>query len=277
MFLEAAVQALYDANKLTSDTKVYPLLGFSHPADPRSDKITIQQLLDHMGGYDDTGTGSGFDPTYSMRKIALDLNLGHPVTKLDVARYMYGRPLDFDPGTNNKYSNFGYLLASAVVEKVSGQKYFDYVKTTLLQPAGISEVLIYPTLASEHTNNEAIAEDGGLGLSPLDLASQLQVPSVYGGDGEINDVGAACAGTACSAHALTQFIHLHAVWGNGLRAAGAARTGSTPGSSSLAASRWDGVDWAYVVNTRDWPSSTSPTLEELGNSITHLLDTTPIS
>src|SRR5262249_20106469 len=67
MFLEAAVQALYDAKKLKTDTKVYPLLGFSHPADPRSDTITIQQLLDHMGGYNDgppAKGGSGFDPTY---------------------------------------------------------------------------------------------------------------------------------------------------------------------------------------------------------------------
>ncbi len=81
MFLEAAVQALYDAKKLTPDTKVYPLLGFSHPADPRSDPITIQQLLDHMRGYNDDPSakgGSGFDPTYSMRQIALDLNLGQP-------------------------------------------------------------------------------------------------------------------------------------------------------------------------------------------------------
>jgi len=75
MFLAAAVQALYDAKKLKPDTKVYPLLGFSSPADPRSDTITIQQLLDHTGGYDDTATGSNFDPTYNMRKIALDLNL----------------------------------------------------------------------------------------------------------------------------------------------------------------------------------------------------------
>jgi hypothetical protein len=49
-------------------------------------------------------------------------------------------------------------------------------------------------------------------------------------------------------------------------------------------SRGDGIDWAYTINTRDWPPSTSPTLDELGglrppvspNSITHLLDTTPI-
>ena len=287
MFLEAAVQALYDAKKLAPDTKVYPLLGFSHPLDLRSDTITIQQLLDHMGGYNDDPPakgGSGFDPTYSMRQIALDLKLGHPVTKLDVARYMYGRMLDLDPGTVYHYSNFGYLLAGAVVEKVAGMKYFDYVKTTLLQPANITEVLVFPMLASERTNNEAICEDEGLGLSPLDLASQLLVPAVYGGDGEINEVGDPNDGTGASAHALTQFIHLHAVWGNGPRAAGAARSGSTPGASSLAASRGDGIDWACVINTRDWPPSTSPMLIDLfdvtppinPNSITHLLDTTPI-
>ena len=286
MFLEAAVQSLYDTNppKLTSQTKVYPLLGFSNPADPRSDTITIQQLLDHMGGYDDTASGSGFDPTYNMRKIALDLNLGHPVTKLDVARYMYARMLDFKPGTNNKYSNFGYLLAGAVIEHVTGMKYFDYVKKTLLQPANITEVQVISTRASSRTNDEAIAEDEGLGLSPLDLASQLRIPAVYGGDGEINEVGDPNDGTGASAHALTQFIYLHAVWGNGPRANGAARSGSTPGASSLAVSRSDGIDWACVINTRDWPINTSPSLNDLfdltapisSTSITHLLDTTPL-
>jgi CubicO group peptidase (beta-lactamase class C family) len=279
MFLEAAVQSLYDAKKLAPSAKVYPLLGFSKPLDPRSDTITIQQLLDHMGGYNDdvpANGGSGFDPTYAMRQIALDLKLGHPATKLDVARYMYGRMLDLDPGTVYHYSNFGYLLAGAVVEHVSGMKYFDYVKEVLLQPAGITEVKVISTLASLRTSDEAIAEDEGMGLSPLDLGSQLLVPAVYGGDSEINEVGDPNDGTGASAHALTQFIHLHAVWGNGPRAP-AARAGSTPGASSLAVSRGDGIDWAYVINTRDWPPATSPTLEELGNAITHLLDTTPIA
>ncbi len=277
MFLEAAVQALYDSKKLTPTTKVYPLLGFSHPADPRSDNITVQQLLDHTGGYDDTGTGSGFDPTYNMRKIALDLNLGHPATKLDVARYMYGRPLDFTPGTNNKYSNFGYLLAGAVVEKVTGQHYADFVKSALLTPAGISEVQVISTLASGRNAHEAIAEDQGLGLSPLDLASSRLIPAVYGGDGEINEVGDPNDGLGASAQAMVQFIHLHAVWGNGGRAANSARAGSTPGASTLAVSRGDGVDWAYTVNTRDWAPGRSPTLDDLGNSLTHVFDTTVIA
>ena len=277
MFLEAAVQALYDTKKLQPSTAVYPLLGFSHPNDARSDSITIQQLLDHTGGYDDTATGSGFDPTYSMRKIALDQALGHAATKLDVARYMYGRPLDFAPGTNNKYSNFGYLLASAVVEKVTGQKYFDYVINTLLQPADITQVRVCPTVAHPRPSDEPVLEDEGLGYSAFDPLSPLLVPAVYGGDGEIKEVGAACAGTAASALALTQFIHLHAVWGNGPRRAGSwARSGSTPGSSTLAVSRGDGIDWAYTINTRNWSAKPSVTLDDLGNSIGHLLDTTPL-
>ena len=278
MFLEGAVQALYDAhpNHLTPTTKVYPLLGFSNPADPRSDTITVQELLDHTAGYDDTGSGSGFDPTYHMREIAISLGLNHPVTKLDVARYMYARPLDFPPGAKSQYSNYCYLLAGAVVEKVSGMGYFDYVKKTLLDPAGITEVEVIPTLAAQRTAQQAIVEDQGFGGDPLNVASTLKIPSVYGGDGEINEVGAPNDGTGASAHALTQFIHLHAVWGNGPRAANSARSGSTPGASSFAKSRGDGADWAYVINTRDWPPATTQTLDVLDTAIDQILNSTPL-
>src|SRR5260370_37856603 len=66
MFLEGAVQALYDANRLTPATTVYPLLGFSHPPDPPSDTITVHQLLDPTPGYDDTPTCPSSDPTHHM-------------------------------------------------------------------------------------------------------------------------------------------------------------------------------------------------------------------
>jgi len=254
MFLEEAVQSLYNSKKLTPDTTVYPLLGFSNPVDPRSDTITVQQLLDHKGGYND-GTNANLpaapDPTYNMR--AIGVALGHAVkSKLDVAKYMYGQPLQYTPGMNSAYSNFGYLLLGAVVEKVTGMSYVNYLNQSVLKPSGLTEIQVFSTLASLRTPNEAIAEDEGLGLNPLDLGSQLSVPSVYGGDGEINEVGDPNDGLSASAENLAQFIFNHAVWGNGGRAAGAARAGSTPGASSWAESRWDGVDWSYVVNTRDW-------------------------
>ena len=237
-------------------TTVYPLLGFSYPADPRSDTITVQQLLDHQGGYND-GRNPKYpkacDPTYSMRQIGQVL--GHVVaSKLDVATYMYGQPLQFPPGTDSAYSNYGYLLLGAVVEKVTGMSYQAYLAQAVLQPAGISEVEVFPTRAAGRTAQQAIAEDHGLGQDPLDLTSTLSIPYVYGGDGEINEIGDPNDGTAASAEAIAQFIYTHAVWGNGGRAPGpGGRYGSTPGASTWGKSRWDGVDWSYTVNTRDWP------------------------
>jgi hypothetical protein len=155
--------------------------------------------------------------------------------------------------------------------------YFAHVEKTLLDPAGISEVEVFSTLAAQRSAHDAIAEDEGLGLSPLKLNSQLLAPAVYGGDGEINEVGDPNDGTGASAQALVQFIHQHAVWGNGPRAAGTARSGSASGASTLAASRADGVDWAYTINTRDWPPAQSPTLDDLGQSINAILDSVSLS
>jgi CubicO group peptidase (beta-lactamase class C family) len=265
----------------TPSTAVYPLLGFSGPADPRSDTITVQQLLDHEGGYND-GTNSSlpaaFDPTYNMRVIGLAV--GHTTSKLDIAKYMYGQPLQYTPGTNSAYSNYGYLLLSAVVEHVTGLPYFTYVQQEVLAPLGITEVLLSSTEAQQRDPNEAICEDQGLGGDPINLASNLLIPAVYGGDGEIKEVGAACAGTAASATALTQFIHTNLVWGNGPRPPNngnwlLGRTGSTPGSSTEAVSMSGGIDWAYVLNTRDFPPQTPLPLDGLATTIGSIIASTP--
>jgi hypothetical protein len=42
----------------------------------------------------------------------------------------------------------------------------------------------------------------------------------------------------------------------------------------MAASRPDVVDWAYALNTRDWPNNVAPSLDDLGTSIDTLLNTT---
>jgi CubicO group peptidase (beta-lactamase class C family) len=264
-------------------TAAYPLLGFSHPADPRSDTITIQQLLDHEGGYNDgtnTSLPSTSDPTYDMRTVALALGLNRPVQKLDVAKYMYGQPLQYAPGTNSAYSNYGYLLLSAVAEQITGMPYFNYVQEKVLAPLGITEVLLSSTEAQQRDPSEAICEDQGLGLDPMNITSNLLIPAVYGGDGQIKEVAAGCAGLAASATALTQFIHINLVWGNGPRPSGSGnwwlgRTGSTPGASTEAASLGSGIDWAYVINTRDLPPQTSLPLPSLATTISSLISSTP--
>jgi CubicO group peptidase (beta-lactamase class C family) len=242
-------------------TRVYPLLGFSRPADARSDSITVQQLLDHQGGYNDGENPrypAAADVTYAMRQVGQAL--GRVVaSKHDVASYMYGQPLQFTPGTDSAYSNYGYLLLGAVIEKVTGQAYHDYLVQALLQPAGIGEVEVFPTRAAGRTAQQAIAEDAGLGPDPLDLGSTASIPAVYGGDGEINEIGDPNDGTAASAEAMARFIGSHAVIGNGGRSPGLARSGGTPGASTFAKSRWeDNLDWAYTINTSSFAPTNGP-------------------
>jgi hypothetical protein len=136
--------------------------------------------------------------------------------------------------------------------------YHAYLTQAVLQPAGISEVEVFPTRAAGRTAHQAIAEDQGLGQDPLDLASTLNIPAVYGGDGEINEIGDPNAGTAASAQAMATFANTHAAWGNGGRAL-SARSGETPGASTWVESRMDGIDWAYTVNTVNWPPTNGKT------------------
>jgi CubicO group peptidase (beta-lactamase class C family) len=252
----AAIQNLYDTGKLQSTAHPYQLLGFSQPKDSRSDSITVQQLLDHTAGYT-------HDPTYDMRNIALARGLNGPAGKRDIAAHMYGRTLDYAPGAAPDpkgfiYNNYGYLLASLVVEQVTGQDYVQFLRSQILQPDGISEVEVYPTAAGSRPPHLASAEDPILGLSALAPKSNARVPLVFGGDGMVKETAVGSCGTAASATALAQFIHRHAAWGNGGRRV-SARSGSTPGASTWAQSLGNGVDWALVVNTRTWvPGSNKP-------------------
>jgi CubicO group peptidase (beta-lactamase class C family) len=163
-----------------------------------------------------------------MGQIANSLGITHP-TRLNICKYMYTQPLQHTPGAQYAYSNFGYLMLAALVDKYGGTgDYLTYLKKTLFDPAGITEVEVISTAAAGHHGDEAIAEDAGIGQNALNPAVSDLVPSVYGGDGEINEVGVGNDGLGASAHSLAEFAHRHAAWGNGPRA-NSAREGSTPG------------------------------------------------
>jgi CubicO group peptidase (beta-lactamase class C family) len=283
-FTAAAITRAEAAHLLTPTTRVFPLLGITsaalstqHP-DPRINTITVQQLIDHKGGWDDTGAGSGFDPVFHMRDIARELHLSGPPGKRDIARYMYGEPLQFAPGSREQYSNFGYLLLGLLIEQISGQSFADYLTTQVLTPLGITDVAQARTLASQRLPNEVSYDQPGRGLSPLDPTTTLWAPLPYGGEGWLTEVAAGSGGLAASSPAVTALIHHYAVWGGGLRATGPgtwywARSGSMAGTSSLAVSRSTGLDYAYLFNTRDFPEAK---LEELNKALDDALNHTAL-
>jgi CubicO group peptidase (beta-lactamase class C family) len=91
-------------------------------------KITLTQLTEHRGGVDDV----------------LDRVHGVPDrTTLDDARRLAvahrDRPLVFEPGTSQRYSNGGYVLLGGAIAQASGEDYYDYVKRHVLDPAGMAD------------------------------------------------------------------------------------------------------------------------------------------
>jgi D-alanyl-D-alanine carboxypeptidase len=79
-------------------------------------KVTISELLNHTGG-----TGDFFGPEFDKHRLELR-------THEDYIELFGGRPVRFEPGSRFEYSNYGFIILGAVIEKVSGQSYYDYVR-----------------------------------------------------------------------------------------------------------------------------------------------------
>ena len=58
-------------------------------------------------------------------------------TPAQLIAFFQNEPLDFEPGTGWKYNNSGYTLLGAIIEKVSGKKYEDFLAETIFQPLGM--------------------------------------------------------------------------------------------------------------------------------------------
>ena len=97
-----------------------------YPNGEVASKVTPHHLLTHTGG-----TGDIFGPEFMARRLELR-------TTGDYLRLFGMRGLQFTPGTRHEYSNYGFMLLGAVIERVSGTSYEDHVAARVLAPAGMT-------------------------------------------------------------------------------------------------------------------------------------------
>jgi hypothetical protein len=88
-------------------------------------RVTIRHLLGHTGG-----TGDFFGPLFAKNRLTLK-------THADYVAMFGDRAPQHEPGAEFRYSNYGMLLLGAIIERVSGLSYFDYVRTKVYEPAGM--------------------------------------------------------------------------------------------------------------------------------------------
>ncbi|MGQ0642404.1 MAG: serine hydrolase domain-containing protein [Gemmatimonadaceae bacterium] len=90
-------------------------------------RITIEQVLTHTSGLPNFVDLASFD-SLSRHK--------HSVSAL--LRLTRDVPLHFEPGTGFRYSDSGYILLGAIIERVTGRTYADYVEQVLARPLGMT-------------------------------------------------------------------------------------------------------------------------------------------
>lgn len=125
MFTAVAVLQLIEKGKLALDDPLRKHLP-NYPNQDLADKVTIRHLLTHTGG-----TGDIFGPEFDKHRLELQ-------TLADYVKLYGARPLQSEPGAKWEYSNYGFLLLGVLIEKASGQTYYDYVRENIFRPAGMT-------------------------------------------------------------------------------------------------------------------------------------------
>jgi D-alanyl-D-alanine carboxypeptidase len=177
MFTAVATLQLVEAGKLDLDDPIGKHLT-DYPNEEVATKVTVRHLLTHTGG-----TGDIFGPDFELNRQDLE----------DHADYitLYGkRGLRHEPGARHEYSNYGFVLLGALIERVSGTSYYDYVRDSVLRPAGMVSTDSLPE--SEDVPNRAVGYmkpvSGGDYWVPNNATLPLRGTAAGGGYSTVGDL-----------------------------------------------------------------------------------------
>jgi D-alanyl-D-alanine carboxypeptidase len=112
-------------------------------------KITVEQLLSHTSGIPSYTDDKEFMKPRFMRV---------PLTPPEILLLSKDKPLEFEPGSKWKYDNSGYIFLGVIIEKVSGEKYADYLKKHIFGPLSMGD--------SGYDDTAAILKNRASGYAP---------------------------------------------------------------------------------------------------------------
>ncbi len=114
----AAIMLLVEDGKINLDDKISKYL----PDTPDAWKnVSVRNLLTHTSGIKSYTSLGGFE-------LSKRYKVG------DFVKELSPQPLDFEPGSDYKYSNSGYSLLGYIIEAASGQNYWQFLRTRIFNP-----------------------------------------------------------------------------------------------------------------------------------------------
>jgi D-alanyl-D-alanine carboxypeptidase len=282
-FTATAIMKLVEQGKLHLQDKVFgpgAILGTTYGTYPYKrwvEEITVEHLLEHLsGGWADYGfhkmkdQGNDRDPVFLHREMDLDVLIGWALDN---------QPLRYEPGTHFQYSNFGFNLLGRVIEKVTGMKYEEYVRMTVLQPSGITdmqmggntladrlpgEVHYYDSENDPYTlsDRRRLYSSGGWVATPTDLVKFIMRVDKFPQKADILEP--ATLDTMFSPPAVNPdyakgwFVNQYGDYSHG---------GGGPGLQSLVVRTHDGFCGVVIVNTWSYKAVFGKKLDELMRQI----------
>ncbi|MBZ4416812.1 serine hydrolase [Myxococcus sp. RHSTA-1-4] len=125
MFTAAAVAQLVDEGRVSLEDTVGKHLP-DYPDAAVREKVTVRHLLTHTGGLGTLFGSPGFDATRRYTDAT------------DMTTAFHGEPLRFEPGTDWSYSNAGFVLLGAIIERIEGRHYRDSLRERIWTPLGMT-------------------------------------------------------------------------------------------------------------------------------------------
>lgn len=276
----AGIMVLHDRGDLNIQDTVFGPSGILNDSifnslikDRNYHKITVEHLMRHQGGF-------RRDPLFSSRDVKHQLGLDHAPEADDFYRVVLNRRLKFAPGSWQSYSNFGYLLLSQIIEKVSGMPYEDFIRNEVLRPAGCYDMHIAGTYYEDRRDNEVryYTHEGDGKYIEEYTDSGIMVERCYGGNNIplLSGAGAWCGSpaeiarfvasidgrpevpdiiTPESVELMTGYYDKDTFslgWNDTHPAKGWSRSGTLSGTTALVKLFPDGECWVFISNTSTW-------------------------
>ncbi len=156
-FTRVAIHQLARLGLLGLDDPIKKFLP-DYPNARAAEKVTVRHLLNMTSGVGDF-FGERYDATPKEKIRALK----------DYLPLFADQPLEFEPGTSNKYSNGGYIVLGLIIEKLTQVDYYTYVRENIFKPCGMTDTDAYPRDADTPNLARGYTREGGTADGPLVL------------------------------------------------------------------------------------------------------------
>jgi CubicO group peptidase (beta-lactamase class C family) len=172
-FTAAAILLLETEGMLKLDA---PIKTYWPDAPAAWGKVTLFHLLSHTSGIPDVTESTEYSQW---------VRAGTPAK--DILEYFRDKPLKFEPGSQYRYSNVGYILISFLIERISGETYGGFLRDRIFTPLGMNDsgVDSTTTAVARHATGYASRAGDLVTASPMNMSFLSGAGDLYSTTGDM--------------------------------------------------------------------------------------------